>query len=318
MNKTIFFLILAVCILGMALILLNQRLGRDPEPRARAGQTVVSEAAPAEPLAEAPGERREAADLSLPALPPQGQADAPQAGQRTGADAAAEALARERALELERQEAVASLSGRDVSGPSAAAQPAAPAQGGTVAPPTTTAADHTAPPAAARPTQPAQDAPKQAAAPRQTAPAREPDTVTKPAPEKQAAAGAGKATTAEKAGAEKNAAKPAQQAKSGNSRAISRFVVFARETGATVRLTGNGPLRYKSMNLDNPDRVVLDLEGDWDVKAPAVPKNPLVSAVRVGELDGRTRVVIDLKAKPRATRVIPARDGNGVDIRVDQ
>ncbi|WP_308622083.1 AMIN domain-containing protein, partial [uncultured Desulfovibrio sp.] len=115
------------------------------------------------------------------------------------------------------------------------------------------------------------------------------------------------------------AKKPAEREKAATGRrAITRFVVFARETGATVRLTGNGPLRYKSMNLDNPDRVVLDLEGDWEVKAPAVPKNPLVTAVRVGDMGGRTRVVIDLRAKPRSARVIPAKNGDGVDVRVDQ
>ncbi|MBD5538895.1 MAG: AMIN domain-containing protein, partial [Desulfovibrio sp.] len=124
-----------------------------------------------------------------------------------------------------------------------------------------------------------------------------------------AAAPAKKTAAPEKAPAQASAAGP---------RTITRFVVFARDTGATVRLTGNGPLRYKSMNLENPDRVVLDLEGDWEVKAPAVPKNPLVSAVRVGDMDGRTRIVIDLKGKPRTARVIPAKTGDGVDVRVDQ
>ena len=115
------------------------------------------------------------------------------------------------------------------------------------------------------------------------------------------------------------AKKPATgKEKAGGPRTITRFVVFSRDTGATVRLTGNGPLRYKSMNLENPDRVVIDLEGDWEVTPPAVPKNPLVGTVRVGDMDGRTRIVIDLKGKPRSTRVIPAKTGDGVDVRVDQ
>ncbi len=281
MNKTIFFLILAVCILGMALILLNQRLGRDPEsrPAARAGQSVVAEAPGADP---APAFREDAAgpgagaDDAAPAMPStapasaptlenEGQRNAPalpdaQRPAREAAGAAADALA------LERQEAEQALRGT----PPAPAPSAAP-----VAP-------------AASPAGAATGGAQQAEAPRQPAPARAAAPAKKPA--------------------EKAAAR----------RAITRFVIFARETGATVRLTGNGPLRYKSMNLDNPDRVVLDLEGDWEVKAPAVPKNPLVSAVRVGDMDGRTRVVIDLKAKPRSARVIPAKNGDGVDVRVDQ
>lgn len=276
MNKTIFFLILAVCILGMALILLNQRLGRDPEsrPAARAGQNIVAEAPAADP---APVFREDAAGPdtgadsaagapAAPSLADDGQRNAPAmpdteaprpVREREAAGAAADALA------LERKEAEQALHGTPLP---PATPPAAPKASSATA---------------------AENAPQQAAdgAQRQPAPAR--------------------------------AAAPAKKAAPGR-RAITRFVIFARETGATVRLTGNGPLRYKSMNLDNPDRVVLDLEGDWEVKAPAVPKNPLVTAVRVGDLDGRTRVVIDLKAKPRSARVIPAKNGDGVDVRVDQ
>lgn len=283
MNKTIFFLILAVCILGMALILLNQRLGRDPEPRpaARPGQSVVAETPGSEP---SPVFREDAAgpDTGAPAIPSTAPASAPALADdgrrnapavpgtedlqpvrdREATGAAADALA------LERKEAEQALHGT----PRTPATPPAPKASSAPA---------------------AENAPQQAAdgAQRQSAPARAAAPAKKPAEREKAATGR---------------------------RTITRFVVFARETGATVRLTGNGPLRYKSMNLDNPDRVVLDLEGDWEVKAPAVPKNPLVTAVRVGDMDGRTRVVIDLKAKPRSARVIPAKNGDGVDVRVDQ
>lgn len=288
MNKTIFFLILAVCILGMALILLNQRLGRDPEsrPAARAGQSVVAEAPVSEPAPAfregSAGPDAGAGSAAAPAIPSTAPASAPaleDAGQRNtpalpdaqerrpareAAGAAADALA------LERQEAEQALHGTPPAPATPSAAPVAPAASSAGA---------------------ATGSAQQAEAPRQPAPARAAAPAKKPAEREKTATGR---------------------------RAITRFVIFARETGATVRLTGNGPLRYKSMNLDNPDRVVLDLEGDWEVKAPAVPKNPLVSAVRVGDMDGRTRVVIDLKAKPRSARVIPAKNGDGVDVRVDQ
>lgn len=281
MNKTIFFLILAVCILGMALILLNQRLGRAPEPRptARAEQSVVADAPMTEPAPEYPVP----APAPAPSLAPGLAEDAP------GAPVALpEAV--ERAAESEREAAAAAAAALAVEQKEATealkAVPPAPQTPPVTPPP--------APAAAAQPKAPAETAARPAAAAR--------------APE-HAAAPAKKAASQEKAPAQAGAAGP---------RTITRFVVFARDTGATVRLTGNGPLRYKSMNLENPDRVVLDLEGDWEVKAPAVPKNPLVSAVRVGDLDGRTRIVIDLKGKPRTARVIPAKTGDGVDVRVDQ
>lgn len=273
MNKTIFFLILAVCILGMALILLNQRLGRAPEPRptARSEQSVVADTPMTEPAPEypvpvpAPTVAAEDAPAARAALPEAVKRDAE--SEREAAAAAAAALA------VEQKEADAALHATPPTPPAVA--PAAPA------------------PAASTPPRPAASAPRETA-PRPQAAAPERATAKKPAtPEKAPAAASGPRT-------------------------ITRFVVFARDTGATVRLTGNGPLRYKSMNLENPDRVVLDLEGDWEVKAPAVPKNPLVSAVRVGDMDGRTRIVIDLKGKPRTARVIPAKTGDGVDVRVDQ
>ena len=49
-----------------------------------------------------------------------------------------------------------------------------------------------------------------------------------------------------------------------------------------------------------------------------MPANPLVSNVRVGKMSDKTRVVIDLKEKPRATRLVLAKDGNTLDVRVDQ
>lgn len=286
MNKTIFFLILAVCILGMALILLNQRLGRAPEPRptARSEQTVVADTPMTEPAPEYPVPAPAPAPTLAPTLQeevPKAPAALPEAVERAAESEREAAAAAAAALAVEQKEATAALA------------PPAPAQA--------------TPPAAA----PAPQAQPKATAPKEAAPR----PAASETPRQPAQPSAATAAPAKKAGAQEKA--PAQASVVGP-RTITRFVVFARDSGATVRLTGNGPLRYKSMNLENPDRVVLDLEGDWEVKAPAVPKNPLVSAVRVGDLDGRTRIVIDLKGKPRTARVIPAKTGDGVDVRVDQ
>lgn len=262
MNKTIFFLILAVCILGMALILLNQRLGRAPDPRptARTEQNVVTDAPMTESAPEYP------APVPPATLP----------------------------------ETIKRQAGSEHEAPDATAASAVKRKEVTSEPRGTSSAPAT-PPVTTKPP---------------VLPKAPTVSVTTESTSRPAANETQRALTPERTVAPTK--KTTNKEKATGSRAITRFVVFARDTGATVRLTGNGPLRYKSMNLDNPDRMVLDLEGDWEVKAPAIPKNPLVTAVRVGDMDGRTRIVIDLKGKPRTARIIPAKTGDGVDIRVDQ
>lgn len=99
---------------------------------------------------------------------------------------------------------------------------------------------------------------------------------------------------------------------------ITRFVVFARDKGATIRLVGTAPLNYKNMTLNSPERLVVDLDGKWQAKAPGVPKNPVVTNVRLGKMDGKTRVVIDLSGKPANVRYVLSKGKLSLDIRVDQ
>lgn len=143
-----------------------------------------------------------------------------------------------------------------------------------------------------------------------------------PAKAENAKSEAGKAETAKTEPAKGDAAKqdkaPAAKGAAEQQRAITRFVVFSREKGATVRLVGTSPIRYASMPLSNPDRLVVDLDGQWQIKAPGVPGNPLVSNVRIGNAAGKTRVVIDLKEKPRNTRFTLSQDNLMLDVRVDQ
>ena len=100
---------------------------------------------------------------------------------------------------------------------------------------------------------------------------------------------------------------------------IKKFVVFNRDSGATVRLQGSTPiLRYKNLSMHNPERILLDLDGNWKIVAPGVPKNPLVSNVRIGKYPNRTRIVVDLKEKPKNSKIVVAQDRHTIDIRVDQ
>jgi hypothetical protein len=105
----------------------------------------------------------------------------------------------------------------------------------------------------------------------------------------------------------------AKRAPSGGS--ITDFVVFATQEGATLRIGGDHALEYRPMLLANPDRLVLDLAGQWKANAPAVPQNKIVKSVRVGRQAGATRLVIDLHRKPSSYRLIKT-SPRGLDIRL--
>ena len=263
MNKIILGLLLAVCVLGMALIMLNERLSRDTEP------IPTSVAEKKEP---GPGE-----GSPLPPPPPEERRPAPEAP--------------------------------SVPEP---AQPLAPKDDGGMTQGTVQASRAVPPPA-----EPARD----------IAPPAQPDTEATPAPVKKQEElpvipekKQPDARKQEKQPAEKSKASADSSGKQQppTEQRISRFVVFARDKGATVRVTGTGPLRYKTEQLHNPERLVVDLDGKWSIKAPGVPANPLVTNVRIGKLPEKTRIVIDFKEKPRSVRVILARERNSIDIRVDQ
>ncbi|HJA78799.1 AMIN domain-containing protein [uncultured Desulfovibrio sp.] len=132
------------------------------------------------------------------------------------------------------------------------------------------------------------------------------------APEAPAKADAAPVETAKP---EKKADKKPEPA--AKARTVTRFVVFARETGATVRIEGSSPIDYKYLTLDNPPRVAVDLVGEWTVKAPGVPRNPAVTNVRLGKLEGRTRVVIDLSGESKV-RYILSKDRKRLDVRIDR
>ena len=118
---------------------------------------------------------------------------------------------------------------------------------------------------------------------------------------------------AEKATAEKSAAREEQK------QAKPKIVDLVRDKGATVRLNLGQTISYRQMLLEKPDRVVIDVTGSYkDLKAPGIPDNPLVTNVRLGHYDNRTRIVVDLKAKPSSCRVILSEDRDRLDIRVDR
>lgn len=99
--------------------------------------------------------------------------------------------------------------------------------------------------------------------------------------------------------------------------AITNFVVFVRDGGATIRLDATSPIRFKHLELTSPSRVVVDLHGTWKLSEPGVPKGEMVKDVRLGKKGNDTRIVIDLHAKAK-TRYILTRGKKRLDIRLDK
>lgn len=284
MNKAFIGILVAVCILGMALIMLNEwkSSSSDPAPAAPAAQ----EASPAVPAAPGDLPPHVGGGLTPPSPEQNAVPPLPEAAQTASLPPLQEAPAHTPPSEaLERGFA---FNDTDVAAPQATPQ-AMPAAEGAVRP----ALDVPPQPAlgagAETPAAPAAVEPRQSAEP----------AAERAVPEKKE---------------EKKAEKPAPAAKA---RTVTRFVVFARETGATVRIEGSSPIEYKYLPLDNPPRVAVDLMGEWTVKAPGVPKNPAVTNVRLGKLDGRTRVVIDLTG-PGKIRHILSKDRKRLDVRIDR
>ncbi len=265
MNKVFLGIVLAVCILGMLLVMLNDRLGRKSESVASLPATESASMQMGARNTESAAKALEAADAENAMAPPQIEEVPPF---RPG-------------------EPVATLE------PPAGMLAPVPQQ-----------REPEIPPPASAPQRQQELLPEPAPAP------------AKPAPVKPTPAAPAK-VEAKPAPPAKPDTMPAQQA--GAAHTINRFVVYSRERGATVRIGGTSKLEYSSMTLTNPDRVVVDLPGNWKFPPnPGVPKNDLVSAVRVGKNGDKTRVVIDLKMAARKVLLVPFKSEDGVDVRLDR
>ncbi len=112
----------------------------------------------------------------------------------------------------------------------------------------------------------------------------------------------------------KTTPKPSEATKSG-AKEIKKITVSTVGDGVTVRIDSLQTLGYKAMRLNSPERIVLDLNGTWKVKAPGVPKNEFVSNVRIGVQKNGTRIVIDLKKAPSSIRYLKYGEV-GLDVRI--
>lgn len=272
MNKVILGLILAVCLLGMALVMLNERLGRQTESPIAQNSNIIENKIPADlDFPDRP------IDVNPPLAP---AAEAPVSPLPSPANAL-------NASRVEEAEAEAALAPPPA--PTLREVPKAPAP--------IAQAPKSAPPIS-KPVPPLPKAPvEEKAQPEKTV------ATEKPASEK--------VTPAIKY-------TPASDDKN-KEKTVNRFVIFSREKGATIRIGAASRIHYNSMTLDNPDRIVVDMDGQWQFPpSPGVPKNEMVSNVRIGKNGDKTRVVIDLKEKARVVRIVPSKNGDSMDIRVDK
>lgn len=58
---------------------------------------------------------------------------------------------------------------------------------------------------------------------------------------------------------------------------------------------GNNPIKPKTFRLNNPDRVVVDIDGYWILKLPQLISNRMVKDIRSNAQKDKTRIVFDLK-----------------------
>lgn len=66
------------------------------------------------------------------------------------------------------------------------------------------------------------------------------------------------------------------------------------DKSVVFRMSGAENLEAKTFVLPNPDRFVVDLQGEWAMRLPTVPANPFLRKIRVGKQENNTRMVMDL------------------------
>ena len=79
--------------------------------------------------------------------------------------------------------------------------------------------------------------------------------------------------------------------------------------GMVLRIEAEGPFTAKTYVLPGPDRLVIDLAGDWkNLQAPSVPSNNLVKGARLGRQPDAMRLVLDLNKVPKNHQKVQVSD----------
>lgn len=73
--------------------------------------------------------------------------------------------------------------------------------------------------------------------------------------------------------------------------------------GIVFRISGADKLEGKAFILPDPQRYVVDLQGEWAMRLPTVPANAFVKKIRYGKQEDNTRMVIDLDGEKKCQMV---------------
>lgn len=89
------------------------------------------------------------------------------------------------------------------------------------------------------------------------------------------------------------------------------------ELGKSVvfRMSGAAPIKTKTLLLKEPNRYVVDLQGNWGIELPRVPKDLWISGIRMGHHEESTRLVFELTRAPVSAKVVKINDTT-VEVRI--
>lgn len=89
------------------------------------------------------------------------------------------------------------------------------------------------------------------------------------------------------------------------------------ELGKSVvfRMTGAAPIKTKTLLLKDPNRYVVDLQGNWGIQLPRVPKDLWISGIRLGHHEESTRLVFELTRAPVSAKVVKI-NNTTVEVRI--
>lgn len=78
-----------------------------------------------------------------------------------------------------------------------------------------------------------------------------------------------------------------------NTIVYAELMMDGNQVGLVIE--GDKPIKPKTFRLNNPDRVVVDIEGYWALKVPQLISNRMVKDIRSSAQKDKTRIVFDLK-----------------------
>lgn len=81
--------------------------------------------------------------------------------------------------------------------------------------------------------------------------------------------------------------------KNTNTIVYAELMMDGNQVGLVIE--GDKPIKPKTFRLNNPDRVVVDIEGYWALKIPQLISNRMVKDIRSNAQKDKTRIVFDLK-----------------------